>query len=281
MTKILCIDDTPDAPEIDNRTLKQTLQAIYKDSSYKVIFETQATKGVEIAKKDNDIKLVLLDIIFDGQGAENQGDKVAKRLLEVRPDLKIIVLTRISPSGKNKKKSIKFGWKPNVVHYVVKKELSTLTIQQKFKNLCRAIIEDYDNKQWKMKYEGPGTINLFNSKIDKEYGINIPGNFESAFLEFMNSPNKPVSLQRDSRLLPRIHNRINDNVMEGTEWNTWGILSKENCAMGQLKLVIGSVIPFQISSTPKDPYVTRSLFNEELKIFREKIIKEIKRITGL
>ena len=30
MTKILCIDDTPDAPEIDNRSLEQTLQDIYK-----------------------------------------------------------------------------------------------------------------------------------------------------------------------------------------------------------------------------------------------------------
>lgn len=288
MTKILCIDDTPDKPEIDNRSLEQTLRDIYKDSSYKVIFERQAKKGIEIAKKDNNVKLVLLDIIFDGQGAEYQGDEVAKRLLEVRPDLKIIVLTRVEPVRKKKKgcklKKISFGYKPNVVHYVVKKELSTANIQQKFKNLSYAIINDYDNENWQIAYAGECAVNLTNLHTKKTFGINIPITLEKALIECMKSPNKPVELPIGSSLA-RVHSRINEYVIEKTDWNTWGILSNEGCAKKHLKLVIGSVEPFQILSTPKDPYLTRSefnsLLNEKLKIFREKIINEIKKITGL
>ncbi|WKZ15477.1 MAG: response regulator [Candidatus Jettenia caeni] len=275
--KILCIDDTPDAPEINGQTLKEILSKIYTSSPYQVIFKTDGEKGIEAVRTDDYVKLVLLDVEFKRQ--KKQGDTIADNLAELNPHVKVIVLTRKDERGSK----ISFGWKDNVVHYIVKKELSDLHIQKRFRNLCSAIIEDYNNKNWTIEYAGPGTVNLFNSQINNTYGIDIPGNFESALLECMNSLNKPVNLQRDD--LSRIHNRINENIMEGTEWNTWGVLSKENCAKGQLRLVIGSVRPFQSTSSQKDPYITRSEYYEELEKLREyleeEIIKKIKEITGL
>ncbi|MEK6646750.1 MAG: hypothetical protein AABY84_08780, partial [Candidatus Firestonebacteria bacterium] len=101
--------------------------------------------------------------------------------------------------------------------------------------------------------------------------------FETALVKCMESPNKPVYLPEATiNKLPRIHSRINENVMEKSNWNTWGILSKENCAKGQLKLVVGSVKPFPITNTPENPYITRSEYYEELEKLEEEIniIKE-------
>ncbi|MEK7846335.1 MAG: response regulator, partial [Nitrospinota bacterium] len=98
-TKILCIDDTPDQI-IDtsvNTTLKQILEGIYKLTPYEVVFETLGEEGIDAAKKDNNIKLVLLDIEFTRQ--KKQGDEIAKDLIKNRPELKVIVLSRDSRTG--------------------------------------------------------------------------------------------------------------------------------------------------------------------------------------
>ena len=265
MSNILCIDDEPDAPKIANKTLRQILHDIYDSSTYDVIFETDGDKGIEIAKSDKETKLVLLDVEFKKQ--KKQGDKIAKELLKVRPGLKVIVLTRKTETGKK----ISFGHKRNVVHYIVKNDISSLDVQTKVKNLSRAIIEDYENKGWQLIYEGPETIILDNGK--ESYGINIPITAQEALGNCIQSPNSPVSLS-DSFNLNKAHNMINNNVREGTGWKTWGILTREGCAKGQLKLMIGSVISSQAHQTPKDPYVTQSQFEVFMKDF-ERFKKEV------
>ncbi len=258
MFKILCIDDEPDAPKIANKTLRQILHDIYNTSPYEVIFETNGDKGIEIAGSDKETKLVLLDVEFKKQ--KKQGDMIAKELLKIRPELKVIVLTRFTETGKK----ISFGHKRNVVHYVIKEETASPDIQNKVKNLSHAIIEDYENKDWQLEYDSPETITLYNGK--EFYGINIPITAQEALGNCIQSPNSPVSLS-DSFNLNKAHNMINNNVREGTGWKTWGILTREGCAKGQLKLMIGSVISSPDHQTPKDPYVTQS----QLEIFMKGI----------
>ena len=264
MSNILCIDDEPDAPKIANKTLRQILHNIYNTSPYDVIFETNGDKGIEFAGSDKETKLVLLDVEFKKQ--KKQGDMIAKELLKVRPELKVIVLTRFTETGKK----ISFGHKRNVVHYVIKEEIASLDIQNRLKNLSHAIIEDYENKDWQLEYNSPETITLYNGK--ESYGINIPITAQEALGDCIQSPNSPVSLS-DSFNLNKAHNMINNNVREGTAWKTWGILTRESCAKGQLKLVVGSVVSSPTHQTPKDPYVRQSQFEMFMKGINDRLGK--------
>jgi len=178
----------------------------------------------------------------------------------------VIVLTRFTETGKK----ISFGHKRNVVHYVIKEEIASPDIQNKVKNLSHAIIEDYENKGWQLEYDSPETINLYNGK--ESYGINIPITAQGAIADCIKSPNRPVSLS-ESYNLHRIHNMINNNVREGTGWKTRGILTREGCAKGQLKLMIGSVISSQAHQTPKDHYVTQSQFEMFMKEINDRLSK--------
>jgi len=257
MFKILCIDDEPDAPKIANKTLRQILHDIYNTSPYEVIFETNGDKGIEIAGSDKETKLVLLDVEFKKQ--KKQGDMIAKELLKVRPELKVIVLTRFTETGKK----ISFGHKRNVVHYVIKEETASPDIQNKVKNLSHAIIEDYENKGWQLEYDSPETITLYNGK--ESYGINIPITAQEALGNCIQSPNSPVSLS-DSYNLNKAHNMINNNVREGTGWKTWGILTREGCAKGQLKLVVGTQSQFEMFMKEINDRLSKieeRLFNKE------------------
>jgi CheY-like chemotaxis protein len=264
MFKILCIDDEPDAPKIANKTLRQILHDIYNTSPYEVIFETNGDKGIEIAGSDKETKLVLLDVEFKKQ--KKQGDIIAKELLKIRPELKVIVLTRFTETGKK----ISFGHKRNVVHYVIKNETASPDIQNKVKNLSHAIIEDYENKGWQLEYDSPETITLYNGK--ESYGINIPITAKGAITDCIQSPNRPVPLS-DSSNLNKSHNMTNNNVREATDWKTWGILTREGCAKGQLKLMIGSVISSPAHQTPKDHYVTQSQFEMFMKEINDRLSK--------
>ena len=264
MSNILCIDDEPDAPKIANKTLRQTLHDIYNTSPYDVIFETNGDKGIEIAGSDKENRLVLLDVEFKKQ--KKQGDMIAKELLKVRPELKVIVLTRFTETGKK----ISFGHKRNVVHYVVKDKMFSPDIQKKLRNLSRAVIEDYENRGWQLEYDGQETITL--SKGKEAFGINIPLTAKRAIIDCIESPNKPVSLSEFFNL-SKAHSMINKNVLEGTDWKTWGIVTKEGCAKGQLKLVVGSVVSSPAYQTPKDPYVTQSQFKMFMKGINDRLGK--------
>lgn len=269
--KILCIDDTPEAPEIDGKTLKDTLKNIYDSSHYQVIFETDGERGIETVKNDHDIKLILLDVEFKRQ--KNQGDRIADELLNVNTGIKIIVLTRKDIRGKK----ISFGSKDNVVHYVLKKELSNQRIQKCLKNLTIAVIEDYYNKTWQLEYrEGSGgdVLCLRNTNRLEDYPINsftinISDEYLPAIRECIQNPNEPVDIScrvvggKQNRIL----NLVNSQVRNVTDWNTWGILTREGCARAHIRLLIGTVILARPTFEGDIPYVTRREFTN----FRDEI----------
>jgi hypothetical protein len=203
--------------------------------------------------------LVLLDVEFN---KKIEGPEIADKLQAKATNTKIIVLTRIDDKGKK----ISFGWKPNVVHYVLKKALSNAQVSQKLRNLSKAIIEDYENKNWVIEYAGACTINLTNKLTQRTYGIDIPSSMDNVIKLAIASPNKPVINPGGSTpgketvaSLNKVLNTINSKVLEETDWNTWGILSREKCAKGQLRLVIGNPSAESIASRP---YVIRSDFEK-------------------
>lgn len=269
--KILCIDDTPEAPEIDGKTLKDTLKNIYDSSHYQVIFETDGERGIETVKNDHDIKLILLDVEFKRQ--KKQGDRIADELLNVNTGIKIIVLTRKDIRGKK----ISFGSKDNVVHYVLKKELSNQRIQKCLKNLTIAVIEDYYNKTWQLEYrEGSGgdVLCLRNTNRLEDYPINtftinISDEYLPAIRECIQNPNEPVdiSCRVAGKKQNRILNLVNSQVRNITDWNIWGILTREGCARAHIRLLIGTVILARPTFEGDIPYVTRREFNN----FRDEI----------
>lgn len=270
MAKILCIDDKPEERLESGQSLQQILNKIYKDT-YEVIFKKTGKEGVDAASLDKDIRLVLLDIDFKGKA---EGPEIADKLQAKAPHTKIIVLTRVDDKGKK----ISFGWKPNVVHYVLKKELSNAHVLQKLRNLSKAVIEDYENKNWEIEYSGPCAINLTNKTIEETFGINIPSMAERPLLACMHSPNKPVSWSVDlsTAELNKVHNAVNTNVLEETEWRMWGILSRDKCAKGQLKLIIGSVKPLLSQSEIANPYVLQSHFEK----FKRNVEERLKKIES-
>ncbi len=280
--KILCIDDTPDAPEINGQTLKEILSKIYASSPYRIIFETDGEKGIEAVRADNDIKLVLLDVEFKRQ--KKQGDTLADNLSELNPHVKVIVLTRKDERG-NK---ISFGRKDNVVHYVLKKELDSPYIQECLKNLSFAVIEDYYNRTWELEYrEGnKGDVIYLNNPIRlknypiSSFSINISDEYLEAIRECIQSPNEPINI---SGIVPedrqsKIVHDINKEVCEKTNWHTWGLLTREGCGMAHIRLLIDNVTLKPPISRGDIPYITKKEFEKfknEVNLKFEEIKKRL------
>ncbi|MCR4342889.1 MAG: response regulator [Patescibacteria group bacterium] len=280
--KILCIDDTPEAPEICGKKLKEILESVYKLSPYKIIFETNGEKGIEEARNDGNIELVLLDVEFKRQ--KKQGDIIAKELLSVRPDLKIIVLTREDDRGKK----ISFGWKSNVILYVLKKELDSPSNQNRLRNLSTAVIEDYYNDTWELEYrkEAKGSIiylrnpkRLIDNKINS-YTVNVPYDYEKVIIKCMQASKEPVDISDVVGAgKHKIINNVNSRILDTTGWNTWGILTKEGCGQAQVRLLIGNVLlpkPTKDEVSKSTSYVTQA----EFECFRNEMstkLDELKR----
>ncbi len=270
MDKVLCIDDTPNEripPETEN-TLRGRLTDIFHEQ-YDIIFEENPDQAIAICEKYGDIKLILLDVEFPGP--YKQGPEIADILSKVAPSTRIIVLTRIDERG-NK---IKFGWKRNVVQYIVKKTISKPEMQYRLLNLAKAIIEDYENSNWQIERSGPETMNI--TRGNESFGFDIPLTLKDAFIECLIYPNRPVTLS-DAYNLNKVHNSINDIVREKTDWCTWGILTKEGCAKGQLKLLVGSVVSGEEreSDTNKN-FLNRKEFDE----FKNDVEKKLSNIEDL
>ncbi len=266
MIKILCIDDTPDEVLTSGKSLREVITEVFKDTPYKVLFKTTGRDGIKTAEEDSEISLALLDVEFN---KKIEGPEIADKLEEKAPQTKIIVLTRLNIKGKR----TEFGWKPNVVKYVLKNDLTNPRICRQVRNLACSVIEDYENRNWELEYSGPCAINLTNKKTEETFGINIPSMAERPLIECMKFPNKPVSWVSDMSTadLSRVHNAVNTNVLESTEWKIWGILTKDKCAKGQLKLVVGSVKPFPSESSTANIYVLQSHFEKFKKDIEKRL----------
>lgn len=263
MKKILCIDDMPDQVlSDDGKSLRQILTEVFKPTSYELVFKTTSKEGIQAAMSDPAIKLVLLDIQFYGKA---EGPEIATALGAHAPHLKIIVLTSVDEKGKK----ISFGWKPNVVNYVLKADIDKYIVLQQLQNLAKAVMEDYENKHWEVEFVSTGTINLKHSVSSKSYGINFPSSMDDAMKAAIAAPNAPIANpggsmggMRGESALNKVLNIVNDRVLNGTGWNTWGILSREQCAKGQFKLVIGSVASSSSAPPAGSSYVLSSVFGK-------------------
>jgi CheY-like chemotaxis protein len=267
MSKILCIDDTPEEILLSGLSLKDTIEHIFKDSNYQMLFAKTGNEGIQRANTDDEIKLVLLDIDFN---KKILGPQIADELNKTAPYLKIIVLTRLDDKGKK----ISFGWKQNVVHYVLKKEISVVNIQIKLRNLCHAIIDDFTNKNWDIKYINTSdVIVITNTKTKESYGIDIPLTAKPALIKCMKYPNTPVDIptKEFGKNLNKVHNIVNENVLKGTDWKTWGILSRQRCAKGQLRLVVGKVTGISSETNDEDAYISKSQFEQFKKAVESRL----------
>jgi hypothetical protein len=236
--KVLCIDDTPDEVLPSGKTLRQALEEAFRGTGYRVLFRKTPDEGVKTALKDRAVALLLLDIIFNGRA---EGSRIADEIYRGRPELKVIVLTRVDERGKK----ISFGWKPNVVHYVVKNELSSDDMVVKLGNLTKAVVEDYYNKNWELVYSN-SSITITNKVTGFSCGVDIPPSMNEAIRVAIKKPNVPVDNPGGSvqggeyASLNKLINTLNSKVLEATKWQTWGILTREGCAKGQFKLLVGS-----------------------------------------
>lgn len=287
--KILCIDDNPEEIiESSDMALDKTLKDIFKGSRYKIIFAPDGKAGLAAVNKDKSIKLVLLDIKFPESQTEPgmQGPEIADKLNIIDPQVKIIVLTNLNDTGKKRS----FGWKPNVVGYVIKREISDKSNSLLIKNLAEGVIEDPLNKRWILSLD----TDKRKAKLSKDeftMSFSIPRSERQWLLleACANNPNKPVAsfdiegytqleAQYNEYVNREVYN-INKRVMEKTQWRTWGILDTRSDEQSSAKLVIGDVKIDNEEITnykrhKKDKYVTHEEFMKFIEGF-EKFKKEV------
>lgn len=287
--KILCIDDDPDELiETSHKSLTDTVSDIFED--YEVFFETTGQAGLERVEKDQDIKLILLDIEFAGQ--EMQGSEIADNLHKINPHLKIIVLTKFEDTGQKRR----FGWKPNVVGYIVKKDISDPGNRKLLSNLAEGIIEDPDNRKWEISLD-TDLKKVTVSQGKKSYSFSIPRSERKWLLleACANNPNEWINsydIEGFTQLeaqYPEYVNKevydINKTVIKKTDWRTWGILDTSREAPGSAKLVIGNVkIDKEDTATYKRPakqFITAVEFEKYKKHVESRLRKLEERINLL
>ncbi|MEW6419759.1 MAG: response regulator [Nitrospirota bacterium] len=245
--KILCIDDTPDEViETSKKTLRETVHEIFKGLLYEIMFGITGKDGLELISKDKDIKLVLLDIQFEGQ--EMQGSEIADSLFDLNKNLKIIVLTKLEDTGKKRS----FGWKPNVIGYVIKKDIANPGNRSLIKNLAEAVIDDPENKKWVL-YLDTDKKRVKLLKGNERYEFSIPRSQRKWLLleACANNPNKCMSsfdiqgfIELDAQYPEYVNkevSQINETVLNKTGWRTWGILDTDCPEQSSARLIIGDV----------------------------------------
>lgn len=264
---ILCIDDRPDGKITLNQSLREILQNIFS-SRYKLDFATTWNEARDILSEDPEkpVSLVLLDIEFENQ--EVQGSEIADLIKKINQELRIIVLTRKDNQG-NK---VRFKRKQNVIKYFVKQQLSDENNRLNLFNLAKAIIYDYKNEGWKLSWNpNEKTMTLSAGCIPIPVCIDVSNTeYQEVIQKCLKSPNTPVGPFGD-QVLKDVNYDINKWVREKTEWRTWGILTKEGCAKGQLKLLIGSIVQPSAFMAPKESFVSHSEFEKFKKDIEERL----------
>ena len=248
LKRILCIDDIPEE-KLGELTLEKTLKSMFK-GKYELLFEKNPQKAYELIKNDPTIKLVFLDIDFNG---DPLGPQIADVLRSINPDLKVVVLTSINRHGEK----IRFGKKANVRKYVTKKELQEDRMKTRVVNLSEALIEDPYNKNWSIVVDDENeTITLDHKPKGFGKTFNVPSKRRQKILALLYAccqrPNECIkSIEMDGfvddpvdgtdKYVNEVVYETNVAVREASEWMTWGILDSLGCGTSEVKLVIGRV----------------------------------------
>lgn len=293
--KILCIDDNPDEIiESSQLTLDATLKSIFADSKYNIIFAINGDAGLKAVREDNDIKLVLLDVMFVGRGQTMQGPEIANKLNIVTPEAKVIVLTNVDKTGKK----ISFGKKPNVVGYVIKKKIADDSNSVLLRNLSEAVMVDPLNERWTLRLD---TDKRKITLLKENYSCHFTMRSERRWLlleacannpnEFVNSYDIEGFLDIPGPSFPEYVYRevyaINNKVLDKAQWRTWGMLHTDHNEKSSAKLVIGKVEIDQESivgyKRPLDKrFVTTREFEEfkkDFETFKNAILSKLEEIN--
>lgn len=281
---ILCIDDMPNLiVESSKQSLQESVRDIFSEFPYDVIFQTTGEKGLcYVEKNKGAVKLVLLDINFEGTGQKMQGSEIADKLMLINPYLKIIILTSIEDTGKKRS----FGWKANVAGYIVKKDIADAGNIQLLRNLSKSLIEDPDNKRWILHLDTDNKKVTLQSDAER-YSFSIPRSPRKWLLleACANNPNECVGsfdiegfIDLEAQYPEYVNKEvsgINEIVIKKTGWRLWGILSTDCDTKSSAKLVIGDV-KIDESETPsykrlEKPYVTRAYFEDYRKQIEERL----------
>ena len=288
MGKVLCIDDIPNELIIgSNKSLKDTIVDIFRDPPYEVIFSKSGAEGLEIVRQDPDIELVLLDIQFNGQ--EMQGSKIADNLFKINPSLRVIVLTKEEGTGEKRS----FGWKRNIIGYIIKKNIANPANMTLLKNLAYAVIDDPKNEKWTMALDTDRKkVSLI--KGGESYSFSIPRSQRKWQLiaACAANPNECIEsidiedyATKSDEVDASIHREvyeINHKVLKTTQWRTWGILDTHCGTESSARLIIGKVrideekIPtFKSTVKQQGLMITAEQF-EEYKKYIESRFEKIK-----
>jgi len=284
--KILCIDDIPQEM-IGEITLEQTMSTMFK-GKYDVLFETNPKNAYELVKDDSSVRLVFLDIDFNGVPL---GPEIADVLRTIRPDLKIVVLTSINRHGEK----IRFGKKINVGKYVTKKELCEDMIKMRVINLAESLIEDPHNLNWTIIIDDENeTITLENIKKKFRKTFNMPSKGRQKAKALLYScaakPNicvKSIEMEgfidvacnSTDRYVNEVVYETNAAVREATDWRTWGILDSLSCGTNEVKLVVGGINTVAQSTGMGTNDIDAKYF--ELKKKTDELEKRLKKIESI
>jgi len=255
--KILCIDDKP-ATTIGNKPMNQHLVDMFD----------------ELIKTDPDIDVILLDIMFDGIPL---GAEIADTVNDLRPDIKVVVLTSLDEKGKK----ISLGQRKNVWCYFVKNDMAEHTGSSHLFRIVRGLVEDPFNKNWQIDFV-PEDSSL--TLIHREYELEIPltvknkdqlNTIDACLLNRGQCIDEAeIADKTTGYSLSKVVKAINDRVIEHSGYRTWGILNSKNCANKAVKILIGP-------DRDENPQVESPELKEELASLSNRVITLEKRVAEL
>lgn len=278
--KILCIDDQYDGEKYGKPSEKNPdnslggwLHHIF-GNEYSLLLEKEPEKAYELIKTDENIEVVLLDIEFDG---DPLGRVIAKNILDLRPDIKIVVLTTVDERGRR----ISLNQLKNIWYYFIKADLATDIGSDHLYGIVRGLLEDPYNEKWEVDF-APEDKRI--TIRHNEYGVEEHMTFKNddqlntigtclldigKCVDIVEIPEKS-----DNYGLSRVVNAVNDRIIRASGYRTWGILNSRICAKGAVKIFLGS--------SPKNEQVDYSpSVLEEVEALKKYIIDLEKRVVAL
>jgi len=286
--KILCIDDLPGSP-FGEKSLEGWLQEMCGSKEmfagkYQLLIEEDPDAAYDLVKADKtdkEIDLVLLDIEFDG---DPLGSVIARKLYDLRPDIKVVVLTSLDEKGKK----ISLRQRENVWFYFVKADLAEATGITHLFRIVRSLLEDPFNEKWTVEFV-PEDMSLTLRHPTYDNGnLEVPltlknsdqvNTLETCLLQAGTCLDiVEITGKSDGYILSKVVKAINDRIVEHTSYRTWGILNSRNCAKNAVKILLGSQTQENLHSHEDTPTMRDTVAALEKRI--ASLEKRIEKLGG-
>jgi CheY-like chemotaxis protein len=215
--KILVIDDQI----TENSKLGKRINSIVSDAGFETIFaqtwmdEGFGSKAIDIIKNDNDIKFIMLDVLFPEQSYS--GYAIFEEIKKMMPDLPVAILTRM-----NIYTEAESFMEMGAVFYIVKK-----SFERRLPALIqylKTIASGKDNKDLKMKYQKDNKFFYFDilnkdgsSALKRKRKMRIYDVITTILMECIHNPDRQAQFPEKGA----------DGVVKGLEPFTRGDIQKE------------------------------------------------------